>query len=801
MGLIVDKISGNPLLIDIKEADLDTALKAKVNQGKIAGIITTTLPSTGIITDKVYEFAGVQGVPITGGTIKDTNGATITTLQNGDSLWYNTATEFWYRIPFQNLANYYTKTEINNIEEALIKNYLAGDVISYIHPNGITEFAGNAFQYVRGGGVICKPTKTIFNKIEFKAGVEVSNTPVHIKIYKGNPTYNPANGLFPFSSLGSALYEITHTDWTTNYLSTRTILLPAEIICGEDDYIFITFATLTATRVIIGSWNNNQNNDRNFGIYSVNTDYINQFSGNWYKSTIDTGIWQVDPILTLLSPYMTSKIFETIKTTELVSFNGLRGNIKSDSLNGIIENIYDRNKASLRNYLSNGTLIANASFDTSDYIQIANGDTYTVPEVQGTSWVEIYDKKKVFLAGIGSGAWNNIISPYTFIIDNPLAVYMRCVFAKDYDDRMFANNGNLELSMIIKGSTYPTYFIPHKNVTEWLQNGDNTPFIIPRKIYKISGKDIILYLNGCTKTRNLCGYYLYSENAFSKINKLIYTLDNNGNKPLFKLFNSKLSPPVGMSSSKIIVSSIKANPVTQKTILCIGDSLTEMGYYVDEFKRMLTGTGGTPVAYGLSNFKFIGRKTTANGTKHEGTGGYKFESYTNNTGVNPFWIGGKVDFTAYVSSIGETTLDYVCILLGWNNFTAGDNAVQIGVKSKLLIDKIHYDYPSAKILLCSIPNTTPYQNTQSAIPEIINERNMQLCGEFDKISFDPAYSTFVVHVALACQFDSVNNYATEQIAVNPFNSATEINCTDFVHPTLEGGKQIGHLILNAFMSI
>lgn len=114
MGLIIDKISGNPLLIDIKEADLDTALKAKVNQGKVAGIITTTLPSTGIVTDKVYEFAGVQGVPITGGTIKDTNGATITTLQNGDSLWYNTATEFWYRIPFQSLANYPLISEVKS---------------------------------------------------------------------------------------------------------------------------------------------------------------------------------------------------------------------------------------------------------------------------------------------------------------------------------------------------------------------------------------------------------------------------------------------------------------------------------------------------------------------------------------------------------------------------------------------------------------------------------------------------------------------------------------------------------------
>ena len=139
MGIILDKLTGNPLLIEVKEADLDTALKAKVNQGKIAGIITTTLPSTGIITDKVYEYAGVQGVQITGGTIKDTNGATITTLQNGDSVWYNTATTFWYRIPFQSLANYYTKAEI--ITETTGKNLFninASDIAIgyYVATNG-----------------------------------------------------------------------------------------------------------------------------------------------------------------------------------------------------------------------------------------------------------------------------------------------------------------------------------------------------------------------------------------------------------------------------------------------------------------------------------------------------------------------------------------------------------------------------------------------------------------------------------------------------------------------------------------
>ena len=85
----------------ITEQKLSLAVQTKINSGKIAGIITTTLPSTGIVTDKVYEFAGTNGGTVTGGTIKDTNGSTITTLQSGDSVWYNTTTTFWYRIPFQ----------------------------------------------------------------------------------------------------------------------------------------------------------------------------------------------------------------------------------------------------------------------------------------------------------------------------------------------------------------------------------------------------------------------------------------------------------------------------------------------------------------------------------------------------------------------------------------------------------------------------------------------------------------------------------------------------------------------------
>lgn len=99
MGTILDKLTGNPLLIEVKEADLDTALKAKVNQGKIAGVFTDALPTAPIATDKVYDYAGVDNITIGG-----------IAWRNGDSAYYNGST--WTRIPFQSLANYYTKPEV-----------------------------------------------------------------------------------------------------------------------------------------------------------------------------------------------------------------------------------------------------------------------------------------------------------------------------------------------------------------------------------------------------------------------------------------------------------------------------------------------------------------------------------------------------------------------------------------------------------------------------------------------------------------------------------------------------------------
>lgn len=133
MGIIIDKLTGNPLLVEVKEADLDTALKAKVNQGKVAGTFAAAMPTGTIATDKVYDFVGTDNTTI-GGIV----------WRNGDSAYYNGS--IWTRIPFQSLANYYTKPEILKewiINDSYTFSSIVYDSKGYISTANITWIDGD----------------------------------------------------------------------------------------------------------------------------------------------------------------------------------------------------------------------------------------------------------------------------------------------------------------------------------------------------------------------------------------------------------------------------------------------------------------------------------------------------------------------------------------------------------------------------------------------------------------------------------------------------------------------------------
>ncbi len=82
------------------------------------------------------------------------------------------------------------------------------------------------------------------------------------------------------------------------------------------------------------------------------------------------------------------------------------------------------------------------------------------------------------------------------------------------------------------------------------------------------------------------------------------------------------------ATSKIVVSAGISSPSSQKNILCIGDSLTAGGAWVEEARRRLIGTGGAPTGLNLTNLNWIGT-VHRNQTDYEGYGGWTWRSYLN----------------------------------------------------------------------------------------------------------------------------------------------------------------------------
>ena len=90
---------------------------------------------------------------------------------------------------------------------------------------------------------------------------------------------------------------------------------------------------------------------------------------------------------------------------------------------------------------------------------------------------------------------------------------------------------------------------------------------------------------------------------------------------------------------QLIVKNKPSSPSSVQNVLCVGDSLTAGGAWPSEVCRRLTGTGGSPIADGLSNINFIGTCKGTNGAKYEGYGGWTYSNYnTNSIAEQQYWI-------------------------------------------------------------------------------------------------------------------------------------------------------------------
>ena len=265
------------------------------------------------------------------------------------------------------------------------------------------------------------------------------------------------------------------------------------------------------------------------------------------------------------------------------------------------------------------------------------------------------------------------------------------------------------------------------------------------------------------------------------------TTENIGDHTLTITLRDTTGQIIGYGSTILNVIAKASNP-SRKNVMCLGDSLTAGGQWVAEAKNRLN-------ANGITNVNFIGEKGNT-GAKYTATGGWTINSYLALSDTNPLYNGSEIDVAGFVQSLGESSLDYCVIFLGWNHFASTE--VYYKQVLKQLIDYIRADFPACEILLFGIQkpdkdalgiNYQPFWSYYDTVKFVYN-----LDAWLEDVAKD---FTGIYPVSICGQFDSEYNLPATDTAVNNRSSTKIRTGTNAIHPTDDGYMQIADVAYRA----
>ena len=299
---------------------------------------------------------------------------------------------------------------------------------------------------------------------------------------------------------------------------------------------------------------------------------------------------------------------------------------------------------------------------------------------------------------------------------------------------------------------------------------------------------------------NLSGYVTeYSDKIVIKcpIDYTDETLRKPSDLPLFQLLD-RFGKVIDTKRVKIYVAD--TTKVTNKTrrIMYLGDSFTGMAVRSGETANLISQTT-------LTDTKLIGRSIgQGSGNKFTGTGGYSWANYTDNPNTLPsaypnnyLWVDSynNISMKHFVqNTLNEAQLDYLVILLGWNDYENGAfankfNWFGLKMRAKKLIENTHIGFPNCKIILEGYHYMYPYNRKSygNAMPQVrqnkyiydLNKLYQEIANEYDYVTF----------VQMSCQIDVLHNMTMEGTKVNKRSEKTVEYCKDCVHPANEGFYQ------------
>jgi hypothetical protein len=240
---------------------------------------------------------------------------------------------------------------------------------------------------------------------------------------------------------------------------------------------------------------------------------------------------------------------------------------------------------------------------------------------------------------------------------------------------------------------------------------------------------------------------------------------------------------------------INATPLTEnKNILCVGDSLTAGGQIVATcYNRFAALNGVTPTFWG-SRTSTVGDVTV----KHEGRSGWEWSTFT--TSSSPFYIGGKVDITAYRNSLnmGEEKFDLVIFCLGVNNSVLSTGN---GMSNAItLINAFLADNPDTKFILQLQPaDNNTSDGWEVYAKDLLSYGIKEIYKNNTWNARQAALNTFnndtwagKVYIGDAVMsLDRYYGYPYEEQASSDRISVMEIRHTNCVHPNVAGYNQLG----------
>lgn len=201
------------------------------------------------------------------------------------------------------------------------------------------------------------------------------------------------------------------------------------------------------------------------------------------------------------------------------------------------------------------------------------------------------------------------------------------------------------------------------------------------------------------------------------------------------------------------------------------------------------------VSGNASNFPSTGTLTWVSGGVNHSNIVY---TASENASGNPFWDSNenKVDFGTYATRLGVSSIDYVVVLLGWNNQSSSESGYKNSVQT--FINNVKASFPNAKIVLLGleIPAKEGLANNYgSGSSYAYYYDTMQFVFTIDKWYDDiVGDNTNVTHINIAGQFDTENNMLTATMQVNTRNTTLETYQSNGIHPATSGYLQIADAV-------